>query len=134
MVTKEVTKKILVNETDATGVVYFAAVLRIAQEIFELALLDRFSNLHQAMTAWKMVIPIRAVHGDFFKPMVLSEEVKIKLSISRIGEKSFEVSTTWTNKANEVTAATAITHVCVESSSFVTSPLPQELQNWLASL
>lgn len=132
VLTKRVKKKIHVNETDATGVIYFASALRIAQEIFEECILDQFSTLQLAMKDWGILIPIRSVQGDFLKPLFLSDEVEITLQLSRIGDRSFEISTSWV-KDREIAFTSAIAHVCVTRSTFEPCPLPADLRTWLTS-
>lgn len=129
---KTVKRKIYVNETDATGVIYFASALRVAQEVFEEAILDKFSTLQEAMKDWGVLIPIRAVQGDFLKPLFLSDPVEISLEVTRIGDRSFEISTKWI-KDNDLVFTSLIAHVCVNKTTFEPCPLPQALRNWLVS-
>ena len=130
--TKTVKKKIHVNETDGTGVIYFASALRIAQEIFEECILEKFLTLQQAMKEWGILIPIRAVQGDFLKPLQYSDEVEITLQLTRIGDRSFEITTRWM-KGESLAFTSAIAHVCVTRTTFEPCPLPEDLRKWLTS-
>jgi 1,4-dihydroxy-2-naphthoyl-CoA hydrolase len=118
------------QDTDAAGVVYFANVLRICHEGYEVSLAASSINLKSFFTNPSVAFPIVHANVDFFRPMSCGDNLVINLLPEKIGVDKFEISYEMT--VDEVMVAKAITrHVCIDAISKNKQELPDYMNNWL---
>lgn len=72
------------SETDATGSLYFTNLLKFATEAFEGFLAGRDSK--------KYALPIVSAKSSYKAPLYRNDEIVLKLSVTKIGNSSFELS------------------------------------------
>jgi 1,4-dihydroxy-2-naphthoyl-CoA hydrolase len=118
------------QDTDAAGVVYFANILRICHEAYEVSLVASGINLKSFFTNPSLAFPIVHANVDFFRPLYCGDNLMISLSPQKISLDKFEI--TYEITVGEVIVAKAITrHVCIEVSSRNKQELPNYMNNWL---
>jgi len=81
-------RTIRVQDTDATGVLYFANQLQIALEAFEEFLLTQGFSFGEMVRKKQFLLPIVHTEGDFFAPLTLGDQIEVHLSFSKIGTTS----------------------------------------------
>jgi 1,4-dihydroxy-2-naphthoyl-CoA hydrolase len=118
------------QDTDAAGVVYFANVLRICHEAYEVSLANSSINIKSFFTNPSVAFPIVHTNVDFLRPMYCGDNLVISLLAEKIGLDKFEI--TYEIMIDEVMVAKAITrHVCIDVSSRTKQELPDYMNNWL---
>ncbi len=109
-------RKIRLNETDATGAIYFTNLLKFATEAFE-----------EFLNGEVYSIPIVSAKGSYLAPLFWNDEIEVKLSLAKIGNSSFELHSE-VKKGEIVACRTEIVHV------FTSGPIPLELRGRLDQL
>ena len=118
------------QDTDAAGVVYFANVLRICHEAYEVSLAASGINLKSFFTNSSVAFPIVHANVDFFRPMYCGDNLVISWLPEKIGSDKFEI--TYEMTVDEVIAAKAITrHTCIDVSIRSRQELPNYMNHWL---
>ncbi|MEI6442731.1 MAG: thioesterase family protein [Nostocales cyanobacterium ELA583] len=118
------------QDTDAAGVVYFANILKICHEAYEVSLVASSINLKSFFTNPSVGFPIVHANVDFLRPMYCGDNVVISLLAEKIGLDKFEI--TYKIIVDDVIVAKAITrHVCIDVSSRTKQELPDYINNWL---
>ena len=118
------------QDTDAAGVVYFANVLKICHEAYEVSLATSGINLKSFFTNPSVAFPIVHANVDFLRSMYCGDNLVISLLAEKIGLDKFEI--TYEIIVDKVMVAKAITrHVCIDVSSRNKQELPNYMNNWL---
>ena len=98
-----------IQDTDATGYIYFANLLKIGLEAFEEFLYNQKFSLQDMIASKKILIPIVHTEADFFSPITVGSRLDIQLSVTHIGTKSFTHSSEFTLGGKKV-GKSAIVH------------------------
>ena len=130
------TYQVRLHDTDAAGVIYFAALLRIAHEVFERFMSDAGFEIGQLLESAPYLLPIVHTEADFAVPIKLGMRLHVHLSVKRIGTSSFTTRYEFKG-ADGVRVATAeIVHVAIDRPSGLKTallgPLVQALKPHLA--
>ena len=120
-------RTIRVQDTDATGVLYFANQLQIALEAFEEFLLTQGFSFGEMVRKNQFLLPIVHTEGDFFAPLTLGDQIEVHLSFSKIGTTSITHSSELFKQGHKVGTA-SIVHVvyCINKGEAI--PIPRELK------
>ncbi|MCB1107964.1 MAG: acyl-CoA thioesterase [Chlamydiia bacterium] len=126
-------RTIRVQDTDATGAIYFANQLQIALEAFEEFLLHQGFSVGDMISKNQFLLPIVHTEGDFFAPLAAGDRVEVTLSFSRVGTTSF-THTSDLLKKNEKVGTVSIVHVvyCPEKKQSI--PIPEEIKKIISPL
>ncbi len=120
-------KRIYLRDTDATGVLYFTELQRIALEAFE----DHF-DLKKMLGSSDFLLPIVHAEADYKAPLRCGDEVDISFTIAP-GTSSLKVS--YQIMLGEVLAGTVtIVHVAVDRTTLTSIPLPESLKAFFYAL
>lgn len=106
-------------DTDATGALYFTALMRLAAEGFEKWLMKSGVELAG------MGLPIVHAEADYSKPLRLWNDVLVHLKCSKVGFSSFTID----GQIGDY-GKTRIIHVAVDSAGHKCS-IPDTLKNLL---
>ena len=121
------------RDTDATGVLYFSEQFRIALETFEHFLRQEGISLQKILQRGSFLLPIVHAEGDYGAPLMVDDEIEVRLSVSRVGASSFTLESHIVKGAKQV-GKVAIVHVSVDQKTRQTIPLPQSLLTLLQAL
>ncbi len=123
-------KKIRLRDTDATGVIYFTELLRMALENLE----DCFS-LKEMMEKEHFFIPVVHAEADYFAPLMVGDEVEISIKCTKIGDRSFTLSYDFFDRTRNLKVGTAsIIHVVVSKEMRQSIVLPEKVRTFLQQL
>lgn len=111
-------KRIYLRDTDATGVIYFTELQRIALEAFE----DHF-DLKKMLSQENFLLPIVHAEADYKVPLRCGDEVEISFTLTP-GISSLTVSYQIMLR-DVLAAAVTIVHVAVDRQTLVSIPLPE---------
>ena len=118
--------QIRMKNTDATGHLFFSEQFNLALEAFEEFLFNRAMDLYQ------IEMPIVHAEADYKKPLQLRDPLKITLGIKHLGNTSFSASYLLFNlKTQEEVGSVIIVHVCMDSMTKKSIPLPLKLREYL---
>jgi 1,4-dihydroxy-2-naphthoyl-CoA hydrolase len=115
-------------DTDAAGVIYFARMLSICHEAYEVGLKTAGIDLKSFFQNSSVAIPI--VHGeiDFFRPVFCGDELIIELTPKLLNETSFEINYLILGIVGQENYAKAKTkHVCINPETRKRVNLPDYL-------
>lgn len=118
--------QIRMKNTDATGHLFFSEQFNLALEAFEEFLFNRAMGLEQ------MEMPIVHAEAEYKKPLQFRDFLKIKLGVKHLGQSSFSISYLLFNlKTQEEVGSVIIVHVCIDSVTKKSIPLPLKLREYL---
>ena len=118
--------QIRMKNTDATGHLFFSEQFNLALEAFEEFLFNKAIDLDQ------MEMPIVHAEADYKKPLQLRDPLKITLGVKNLGNTSFSISCFLFNiKTQEEVGSVIIVHVCIDSMTKKSIPLPLKLRECL---
>lgn len=119
---------IRVQDTDATGVLYFANQLQIGLEAFEDFLCTQGFSIGEMIKKRHYLLPIVHAEADFFAPIHVSDALELTLTFPRFGTTSFTHASEVFRQGEKV-GTVEIVHVvyCPEKDKGI--PIPRELEN-----
>ncbi|MBD2235009.1 acyl-CoA thioesterase [Phormidium tenue] len=119
------------HETDGAGVVYFANELVMCHTAYEASLAAAGLDVTAFFRAETLAYPIVHTSMDYRHPLRCGDRVTIHLTPTRLDDSSFEIQYQLT--LEDAAMAQAVTrHVCIEVDNRRRSPLPTEMEQWLA--
>jgi 1,4-dihydroxy-2-naphthoyl-CoA hydrolase len=102
---------------DPAGIVFFANILVYCHEALEDFLRANGMPLHELVARREQIMPLGHAEATFKRPFRFGQLIVIRLSIGRIGERSFRVEYDLYDEAGEHGATAATVHVCVDPAS-----------------
>ncbi len=124
-------RKVRVQDTDATGVLYFANQLQIGLEAFEEFLHIKGLSIGEMVKKNHYLLPIVHAEADFFAPIHISDTLEVTLSFPKIGTTSFTHASD-VLKDGEKVGAVEIIHVVYCPVKKEAIPIPEALKKIFA--
>lgn len=122
------------QDTDATGVIYFSNQLKLALQAFEEFLKPSPFSLKDLMNS-AYLIPIVNVEANYCAPLTVDDEIEITLILERAGSTSFTIRYEFFNiTSGKVAGDARITHVVTLKQTQKSTPLPNDFRVILSSL
>ena len=121
------TYTIRLHDTDAAGVIYFAAVLRIAHDVYEQFLEAHGESIRATLDGRTLAYPVVHAEADYRRPIRLGDRLSIRLDATRAGEGSFTTRYTFSNGQGEIAAEASLVHAAVDVTSGRPVPLPDAM-------
>jgi 1,4-dihydroxy-2-naphthoyl-CoA hydrolase len=123
------------QDTDAAGVVYFANVLAICHEAYEMSLATAGINLRSFFSGVDFAVPIAHASVDFLKPMYCGDQLEIHLFPAPLERSEFEIHyhIFLENYPEKPTSKALTRHVCIATATRKRADYPAELREWLRS-
>ena len=123
-------------DTDAAGVVYFARLLHICHEAYEMCLTESGMNWSGVLRQGKVALPIVHSAIDFFRPISWGDRLDIRLYPEYENFSQFKISyrifTENHDSPTESPLATALTrHVAINPATRQRCGLPLAVETWL---
>jgi YbgC/YbaW family acyl-CoA thioester hydrolase len=128
-----ITHQVQFSETDMAGIMHFSNYFRLMEEVehaffrsLGLSVMMQHEGMH---IGWPRV----AANCEYFLPCRFEDEVRLKLRVTRLGEKSFTYEVDFMLAGRRI-ALGKITSVCclVEAGGMRSIPIPQALREKLA--
>ena len=123
------------SDTDAAGVVYFAALLSICHEAYENSLQVAVIDLKTFFTNSDIAIPIIHAEIDFYQPLFCGDRIQINLTPVQLNETEFEINYQVFHESNleKLIAKATTKHVSINPKIRKRSPLSLTIIQWLQS-
>ncbi len=125
------------DEADARGILFYGRVQALAHRVFEefvvAELVDRWEDW---FLSDRFIAPIRHAEATFHRPMRPGHRYGAELSVTKVGESSFEVVTRFVDpEATEpaVCAETRIVKVFADPAAMKKIPIPSAIRARLLS-
>jgi len=127
-------RKVLLRETDVTGVIYFTSVLQYAMEAFENYLQEHVGGL-SSLFSLGYFFPIVHVEADLSSPLRVSDDIMVELKLDHIGNTSFTLtSVIWHMPHHILAGKTKIVHATLPKGAVKASCVPEEVRTMLLQL
>ncbi|MGK7958229.1 MAG: acyl-CoA thioesterase [Crocosphaera sp.] len=123
------------SDTDAAGVVYFAALLSICHEAYENSLQLAGINLKTFFTSSDIAIPIVHADIDFYQPLFSGDRIQINLTAIQLNETEFEIKyqVFHENNLKKLIAKATTKHVSINPKLRQRTSLSSSIIQWLKS-
>ncbi|MBA2479390.1 MAG: acyl-CoA thioesterase [Planctomycetes bacterium] len=131
-----ITRRVLLNDVDAAGVVFYARIMAIAHECYEEAMAGSGLGLDALIRAGRIGLPLVHADADFSHPLRHGDQVACSVCCETIGTKSFTIRVDLTVLGAEPRAAATVRqiHACVDMDRLQSMPLPADLRAKLTAL
>ena len=115
---------------DSAGILFFPRIFELAHSAYEEFILrsDLENNYFENE---EIAIPLINATSDFQKPITLHEVLKINITVSNIGNSSFQLTTTFLDESNSLKSTVITTHIFVDKKEFKKIDIPDEFLSLL---
>ena len=123
--------QVRMHDTDMAGILYFPRQFRFAHDALEDFIESFGVTFDQVFKREKFVFVIVHAEADYFSPLHVGDALEIELSITHIGNTSFEVVYK-IYKSDKTLAGTAKTvHVTLDAVTRQKMPIPDHFKRLL---
>jgi 1,4-dihydroxy-2-naphthoyl-CoA hydrolase len=127
-------QRVLLRDTDAAGIVFFASYYAMAHDCYEQALAKHGLLLGELLKSY--MLPIAHSEANYFHPLKTSQMIKIQMGYEKKSERSFSLKYRFLlledQQAPKACAELKTVHVHVVQGK--SSPLPQEIISFLEQI
>lgn len=127
------------GDTDAAGVMHFHQLLRWCHEAYEeslerfgLTAASVFPRPEWAGASPEVALPIVYCQAEFWRPLVVGDQLQINLQPAALGPEGFEVSYSFERDRKPV-AQGLTRHLAIAAAERQRCPLPEGIRRWLES-
>ena len=125
-------RKIRLEETDATGIVFFSKLQSLGVECIEFFLQNKMFSVKKILNSG-YAFPIVSCNMEYLSYVKLEDEVKIKLICEKIGKSSVEFKLSFFVQSTNV-ANMKLVQVYISQITEKSTPLPEDLKEVLKTL
>lgn len=127
-------RTIYLRETDATGVLYFPEQFKLALEAFEAFLISAGFHLTNMIDTMDFLMPVVHAEANYSAPMRAGDVIEIHLSLKKMGDSSFTLSSLIFDAHKKQIGDVSIIHATVSKKAYRSIPLPTMLKGYLQKL
>jgi acyl-CoA thioesterase FadM len=120
------------DEADARGILFYGRLQELAHRVFE----DFVST--EVVARWEdwflspeFIVPIKRAEATFHRPMRPGRQYRAELSLTRIGESSFDVRVRFFEADAGLNAETLVSHVFADPARFRKISIPSAVRTRL---
>jgi len=125
---------VTLHDTDASGLIYFAHLPRMAHVAFETYLETEGLGVAGILAAEDFLLPIVHVEADYRAAIRLGDRLTIALTSGRAGHTSISLSFRFLNADGKEVATVRSVHVSIDFKTRKKIPVPDRLRRALADL
>jgi 1,4-dihydroxy-2-naphthoyl-CoA hydrolase len=119
------------QHTDPAGIVFFANILVYCHEAYEEFLRKFGIPLEEFLGKREQTLPLGHAEATFKRPFRAGQLVTIKVSVGRIGDRSFRLEYDLFGEGGEHLATAATVHVCVDPATGRSAAISPDLRELL---
>ena len=119
------------QHTDPAGIVFFSNILVYCHEAYEEFLHAGGIPLEQFIGNREQALPLGHAEATFKRPFRAGQLVTVRLSVGRLGERSFRLEDDLFDESGEHLATAATVHVSVDPTTGRSTAIGQPLRNLL---
>ena len=116
------------QHTDPAGIVFFANILVYCHEAYEEFLRSGGIPLEEFLGKREQTLPLGHAEATFKRPFRAGQLVTIKLTVGRVGERSFRIEYDLFGEQEEHLATAATVHVSVDPSTGRSTAIAPQLR------
>jgi 1,4-dihydroxy-2-naphthoyl-CoA hydrolase len=120
------------QHTDPAGIVFFSNVLVFCHEAYEEFMRAGGTPLEAFIGKREQSLPLGHAEVTFKRPMRAGQDIIIRVSIGRVGDRSFRVEYDLYDDAGEHLATAATVHVAVDAKTGASVAVPDDIRDWLS--
>jgi 1,4-dihydroxy-2-naphthoyl-CoA hydrolase len=124
----EHTLRVRFQHTDPAGIVFFTNILVYCHEAYEEFLRAGGMPLEEFIGKREQTLPLGHAEATFKRPFRAGQLVKVKLSVGRIGDRSFRLEYDLHGEKDEHLATAATVHVSVDPATGRSTGLAPQLR------
>lgn len=122
-------RKVRLQDTDATGVLFFPEQLKMALETFEDFLIHHQMPLRKLIEDSPFLLPVVHAEADYLAPVMVGDELDIHLTVDAVGTKSVTIAYRFVDIKRQIDVGTAkIVHVAVDKLTRQSVEVPDILR------
>ncbi len=125
--------KIRLYDTDAAGILFFAAQFRLVQEAFEEFLEKYHMPLNKILTKKDYLLPFVHAESDFLQPLYAGDNIEITLKCIRTGTTSFTIGHQILKNGTPAGSGNTV-HVTMDRKTKEKIELPAEIKKLISNL
>lgn len=115
--------KVRFHQVDSVGIVFFGNVFALAHDAYE----DFVQHLGFSLKEWfenpEWAVPIRQSGCEYFRPLMQGDELKIQVTVEKLGENSFSLKYGF-YRASDLCCEVRLVHVFMNIKTRVKMPMP----------
>jgi 1,4-dihydroxy-2-naphthoyl-CoA hydrolase len=119
------------QHTDPAGIVFFANILVYCHEAYEEFLRAGGMPLEKTVLSREQTLPLGHAEATFKRPFRAGQLVLVRLTVGRVGDRSFRLEYDLFGEEDEHLATAATVHVAVDPSSGRSTAIAPRLRAWL---
>ncbi len=116
------------QHTDPAGIVFFTNILVYCHEAYEEFMRAGGVPLEEFISRREQSLPLGHAEATFKRPFRAGQMVTVKLSVGRVGERSFRLEYDLFGEEGEHLATAATVHVSVDRASGRSVGLPPQVR------
>ena len=116
------------QHTDPAGIVFFANILVYCHEAYEEFLRNGGIPLEEFLGKREQTLPLGHAEATFKRPFRAGQLVTIKLTVGRVGERSFRIEYDLFGEHEEHLATAATVHVSVDPATARSTGIAPQLR------
>jgi 1,4-dihydroxy-2-naphthoyl-CoA hydrolase len=120
------------QHTDPAGIVFFANILVYCHEAYEELLREGGMPLEDFLGKHAEVLPLGHAEATFKRPFRVGQLIRIRVSVGRLGERSFRLEYDLFDESGEHLATAATVHVSVDPATGRSTAISSRLRELLA--
>ena len=121
-------RKVRLQDTDATGVLYFPEQFKMALETFEDFLSHHQMSLRELIDS-PYLLPVVHAEANYLAPVMVGDELDIYLTVQAVGTKSVTLAYRFVDHKKKLDVGTAtIVHVTIDRHTRSSVPMPDFLK------
>ena len=116
--------RVRLQDTDATGVLYFAQQFNMALEAFEEFLEKSGFSLRDLLKS-EYLMPVVHAEGDYLAPVLVNDTLQIQMGVAEIGTSSFTLTFVLHDVERKIDVGKVkIVHVVIDKEKKNAVPIP----------
>ncbi len=127
-------RQVFLGDTDSAGVIYFAHLLRLCHEVYELSLASAGINLQDFFCSPHQAIPITHAEIAFLQPIYPGDKLTIRLSGQKLTADTFQLQYAIFKGAEQLASCAHTKHTCICPRTRHKIPLPDPINRWLLTV
>ncbi len=125
---------IRIHHTDAAGLIFFGSIFSITQDAFESLFSQIGFDFGEIFKSGSFITPVVHAESNYIKPIVLGDQLSIKVTNEKIGKTSFIMNYDFLNQKNILVAQVKIINVVIGYKNRKKKSIPKDLRQALQNL
>lgn len=123
------------QDIDAAGIIFYPRILEMFHDAYAALLAFAGTPLRDVMTKHSWIAPVRHAEADYFKPLVLGDEVRVEISRAHVSETETTLGYRIVREPGaELCVVGQVVHTFVDRGAFKRIPIPEPVRRVLIGI